>query len=45
MKPRQAAPLAEAIPYTPKVLFFWNGLRTLQGGKKLPERLICEDLR
>ena len=45
MKPWETAPLAEAVPYSPKMCCFWNCLRTLQGAKELPERFICEDLR
>jgi len=45
MKPRKKAPLAEAVPYTPKIVFFGNGFGMLQGLWRLPERLICDDLR
>ena len=31
MTPRGTAPLAEAVPYTPKIILCWNGLRMLLG--------------
>jgi hypothetical protein len=35
----------EAVPCTPKVLPFGNGLVTSPGEKELPEGQISEDLR
>ena len=45
MKPWRLAPLTEAVPYTPKVVFFGNGPGRLLGAEECPERQICVDLR
>ena len=51
--PLGPAPLAEAVPYTPKDFFFWNGFGMFQGARSLHShgkisedpRSICADLR
>src|SRR5689334_10521189 len=45
MKPRKKAPLAEAVPYTPKIVLFGNGVGMFLGARECPERSICVDLR
>jgi len=45
MKPRWKAPLAEAVPYTPNIVFLGNGVVTLPGGRDFPSGFICVDLR